>query len=160
MVFAWLEWESWILLTPEIQSSSIQWSNEDMCAYIYHINNTLKTCPLCDTGYTRCFRQPSKLWNLVLVIFAKVIWTNAIKKSQNVRKGRNRKKEFRGAKDFILVLGAWGRILTRGYPSSPVPSSWNNLISQISLSKVLSVIDFNLRTNLLTSGGLPGQLKF
>ena len=41
------------------------------------------------------------------------------KKSQNVRKGRNRKKEFRGAKDFILVLGAWGRILTRGYPSSP-----------------------------------------
>ena len=121
MVFAWLEWESWILLTPEIQSSSIQWSNEDMCAYIYHINNTLKTCPLCDTGYTRCFRQPSKLWNLVLVIFAKVIWTNAIKKSQNVRKGRNRKKEFRGAKDFILVLEPGAQSPHQRLPLLPRP---------------------------------------
>ena len=79
------------------------------------------------------------------------VQSHVLHKDKNSKLNK-RKKGVQESEGFYSGGGAWGMMLTRGYlpPLLHCAVELNNLISQILLSKVPSVIDFNLRTNLLT----------
>ena len=123
-----LSWQ-WLLL---LQASPIQWSSNQMV-------DTCKTCRICGIcGRSRQCKQPQPITQLcrpVLFIFANptqwvpsqsdlkaIIHATEMKKAK-LKKSKTWRERVQGSEGFYSGVGAWGRLLTRGYPCSTVPSS-------------------------------------
>ena len=101
--------------------------------------DTCKTCRICGIcGRSRQCKQPQPITQLcrpVLFIFANptqwvpsqsdlkaIIHATEMKKAK-LKKSKTWRERVQGSEGFYSGVGAWGRLLTRGYPCSTVPSS-------------------------------------